>query len=221
MNRGQMILAAGALIVIALIATLLAILQLGYQPAGPSTDHSTPPDETRRVIEEALIEAEPVARDYAWINRSVAAGEVRVIVSERLNTLNQSDSPAVRRVEFAPEVAADDLSDTCPRGPGRHFGPCAAIDGIVLQDRGDTTHLVGVVLRITVTHETGNATMTILVRPLLRVVDGPDSDEEESDKRNTVVLTRSGVEMDWLAEPPRSSPLWLPQDAGRGRQRPR
>lgn len=170
-----MILAAGALIVIALIATLLAILQLGYQPSEPTAERYTPPGETRRVIEETLVEAEPTARDYAWTNRSAAAEEVRGIVMDRLHALERTDATAVRHVEFAPDVAADVLSHICPRGPGKRFGPCAAIDGIVLQDRGDTTHLVGVVLRITVRHTDGSATITIVVRPLPRVVDEPDS----------------------------------------------
>lgn len=175
MNRGQMVLAAGALIVIALIATLMAVLQLGYQPSQPTGEHYSPPEETRRVIEEALIEAEPVARDYAWINSSEAAEAVRRIVGERLTALERAESTAIRRVDFAPDVAADSLAEICPRGPGQRFGACVAFDGIVLQNRGETTHLVAVVLRITVTHSEGDARMTIVVRPRLRVVDAPDS----------------------------------------------
>lgn len=175
MNRGQMILAAGSLIVIALIAILLAILQLGYEPAASTADEYTPPEETRRVIEEALLEAEPSARAYAWTNRSVAAEEVRGIITDRLIDLERTEATSVRRVEFAPDVAAEGLADICPKGPGNRFGPCAAIDGIVLQERGEVTHLVGVVLRITIEHRDGTATMTIIVQPLPRVVAGPDS----------------------------------------------
>jgi hypothetical protein len=169
-----MILAAGSLIVIALIATLLAVLQLGYHPSGSTAAEYTPPEETRRVIEEALIEAEPSARAYAWTNRSVAAEEIRGMITDRLHDL-EGNTAGVRRIEFASVVPPEVLSDICPRGPGTRFGSCAAIDGIVLQERGETAHLVGVVLRLTVVHEDGRATMTIVVRPLPRVVDGPDS----------------------------------------------
>lgn len=160
--------AAGAVVAIALIAVLGAALQLGYQPA-PELERVDPPAETRRVIETILTQVEPAVREYKWGDHEAAVQEVQPALTDGLRALQIDRAGIVRTVEPDAEAALERLGVLCPRTGNRSFGPCTVIDGIVLQERQETTHLVAVVLEVTVRTDTGATALTVVVKPALRV----------------------------------------------------
>lgn len=167
MNRGQLVIAAGAVVAIALIAVLGAALQLGYQPA-PEPERVDPPAETRRVIETVLTQVEPAVREYEWGDHEAAVQEVRPALTDGLQDLQIDRAGIGRTVEPDTEAALERLGTLCPRTGNRSFGSCTAIDGIVLQERQEMTHLVAVVLEVTVRTDTGTTDLTVVVKPSLR-----------------------------------------------------
>lgn len=164
-----MVIVAGAVVAVALIAVLGAVLQLGYHPGHDDGDGLTPPEETRRVVTEVLDTEEETVRESAWEDRQEAVAALQIALEERFQVLERTPIESIRRVRFAPEMAAERLAELCPRGPGQQFGPCVAIDGVIVQDRGGSTHLVAVVLRVTVTTDESESVVTIVVRPTLGV----------------------------------------------------
>lgn len=142
--RGQLVLSAAAIIVVALVAVLFAYAQLGYHP-DLQESHAPEWDATHatldRVVHDAVTES---AGDYTWDRRHEIGDVVRNAIRDRIATLESKnlESGVLRTVEFDPERAETVATEACPSGPGRRFGECAAIGGVVLQERaGDAVVL--------------------------------------------------------------------------------
>jgi hypothetical protein len=166
-----MVILAGVVAAVALIAILGAALQLGYHPGQQPNTDLAPPEETRRVVADVLETEEATVREAAWEDREGAVDALETALDDRLRTLERRPVGSIRLVRFAPDAALSKLSELCPRTAGKRFGPCVAIDGIVVQNRDDTTHLVAVVLEVTVIADETETVLTLVVRPTPRVVE--------------------------------------------------
>jgi len=71
-------------------------------------------------------------------------------------------------VSYNRSVADRMARSRCPGGAGRRFGDCTAIDGVVVQDRVDETHVLAVAFDVTVTTDRGRIEATMVVRPVAR-----------------------------------------------------
>ncbi len=139
-----MVLLASVTIALALVALLLAYLQLGYHPAvaGPSADHAPAAE---RTMQRALLEAgDGIPANYSWGNRSAAVTEVRSRLAPTIESLNRSalERGTAMQVSLNASLASEWANASCPGGRGRDFGPCEADRGIVIQERAGETHVL-------------------------------------------------------------------------------
>jgi len=168
-DRGQLVLVSAAAVAIALAPLVLAYLQLGYHAdVRASTDYDAPGENAQRFLDRAVGEAvDGIPADHDWAARDDAIEEVR----DRLDS--KRDRLATARVESGTAYGTDYnqtaaqawADDNCPDGPDRQFGPCEAQQGVVVQRRDGRTHVLAVVLDVTITIERGTRTLTLAVRP--------------------------------------------------------
>jgi hypothetical protein len=163
-ERAQLVLAAAAVVAVALAPVVLAYLQLGAHPdvRAPAPE---PGASAERFLERATHEAGSEVTGDAWSDRRLAVAEVRESLAPRLRTLETSrvEWGTVFRVAYAPEVAAEWAANEFPRGAGRAFGTCRAVDGVVVQERAGETTVLTVAYDVTVTSEEGRREFTFLV----------------------------------------------------------
>lgn len=162
-ERGQLVLVAAAVAALALVPVVAAYLQFGYAPAVADVDDA---HESRvsRALDRIGDDAAEAATGADWTDRERA-----------VERLNESLAPRVRTVERARlgdgvvvnATLDDSLADTvdCPGGPGRAFGSCETIGGVVVQDRADETVVVAMAFRIRVTTPSGTLHFERVVRP--------------------------------------------------------
>lgn len=165
-RRGQVVLLAALVLVVALVPMVLAYLQLGYDGDVHATVGADPGAEGERLLDRAVQDATAgIARSYDWSERDEAVRTVRDRLDSPLRTLERS------RLEdgLAYDVAYDDsrsqdwANDNCPGGPDREFGPCEAIDGVVVQNRAGGTHVLAVAFDLVVTTPDGRITVRTVV----------------------------------------------------------
>jgi len=160
-----MVLLAAVAIAVALVPLLLAYLQLGYHPdvGGPRVDHA---GDVERTLSRSLVAATAdVPQEYDWARRRAAVTEVRDRLSETVTALNRSGLARATAIQVAynQTLAADWIVDHCPDGPDRRFGPCEAVDGVAVQERGGETHVLGAAFDVRILR--GDATIT--ARPVV------------------------------------------------------
>jgi hypothetical protein len=167
-RRGQLVLAAAAVLALALVPVVLAYLQLGYHPdVAASADYDGHGENARRFLERSVHEAGTNATgEYGWSDRSAAVDEVHDRLTPRLDTLEASQvaegvAYAVRYNRSAAGAWAD---ANCPGGRGREFGPCRAIRGVVVQERAGETVIVAAAVDVRVTTPRGRRALTLVVR---------------------------------------------------------
>lgn len=163
-RRGQLVLVAALVLVVALVPMVLAYLQLGYQGDVHATVEGDPAVDAERVLDRAVHDASAgVPGTYRWEDRSEAVRRVRDRLSDPIRTLERS-----RLADgIAYEIAYDDgraqvwADRNCPGGADsdRQFGSCEVIDGVVVQERGGRTHVLAVAFEVTVTRPDGRTTL--------------------------------------------------------------
>lgn len=164
-ERGQMVLLAAVAIAVALVPLLLAYMQLGYHPdvAGPRVDHT---GDVERTLSRSLVAATAnIPSEYDWSRRTAAVTEVRDRLGETVTTLNRSGLARATaiQVSYNETLAADWISNRCPDGPDRQFGPCEAVRGVAVQERGGETHVLGAAFDVRILREDA----TITARPVI------------------------------------------------------
>lgn len=165
-DRGQFVLAAAALVVIALAPVVLAYLQLGYHPdVRASAEYDAPVTNAERVLERAVHEAGTVATD-SRARRGPVVERVRADLDDTRAVLRASRVAAgtVYRTEYNDTAARQWAERRCPDGPNRQFGACRAVRGVVLQNRIDEVHVLAVAFDLTVVTERGRTELTLTVR---------------------------------------------------------
>lgn len=174
-SRGQVVLLAAVVIVVALVPMVLAYLQLGYAGDVGTSVGTDPGGEAERVLDRAVHDSvDGIAQSYEWEQRTLAVRAVRDRLEPQLQTLEQS------RLQdgIAYEIAYNDsrarrwADDNCKRGPDRQFGPCESIDGVVVQERGDGTHVLAAAFDVAVTTPQGELDLTTTIP--VRVGDSRD-----------------------------------------------
>lgn len=165
--RGQAVLLAALVLVVALLPIIAAYLQLGYggeSAVGVDDDRQR---EARHLLERAVQEeASAIDGRYRWRQRDVAVDRLRERLEPTARQLSRSrlNEGVVQQLSYNESRAAAWASARCPGGPNRQFGPCEAIDGLVVQDRADQTHILAVAVDILLTTPDSESTLTTVIR---------------------------------------------------------
>lgn len=170
-RRGQLVLVAAGVIAVALVPMLVAYLQLGYAgDVAASEDYTAPTRNVERVLERSVDNAsQGVPAEYTWDDRRDAVAATRSRLSPALDSLRTArlDRGTVYRVGYNQSRAQAWANRQCPGGPDRQFGPCRAVDGVVVQDRAGRTHVVAVAFDLVVTSDDRHVEKTLVVRPVV------------------------------------------------------
>ncbi|MEA5388121.1 hypothetical protein VB779_14470 [Haloarculaceae archaeon H-GB11] len=166
-RRGQLVLLTAAAIAVAFAGILLAYLQLGYHPdVRASANLGSPVESGERFLRMSVHDAsESVPQRYDWSERRDAVSWVRASLDGDLRRLESArvKDGVVYRTQYNDSAARDWVRERCPSGPDRQFGPCRADRGVVVQNRGSQTHVLGVAMDLTVTTQRGERTVTVRV----------------------------------------------------------
>ncbi|MFD1597701.1 hypothetical protein ACFSBX_01830, partial [Halobellus rarus] len=97
--------------------------------------------------------------------RGVVAERIRADVSADVDRLAERHAGESRSltVTFADAAATAWAETNCPGGPGRAFGPCRSVDGVVLQERAGEATPVAAAFRIQVVSPAESTTATVVV----------------------------------------------------------
>lgn len=160
-----MVLLAAVAIAVALVPLLLAYMQLGYHPdvGDPRVDH---PRDVERTLSRSLVAATAdIPGEYDWSRRTAAVTEVRDRLGETVTSLNRSGLARATAIQitYNETLAADWIAGHCPDGPDRQFGPCEAVRGVAIQERGGETHVLGAAFDVRILSEDA----TITARPVV------------------------------------------------------
>lgn len=164
-GRAQLVLAAAVVIAVALAPVVLAYLQLGTHP-DVGVEGGDYGSDARRFLERATHEAGAEATGVDWTAREHAVERVRGSLTPRLETLNASrvEEGVAYAVNYNRSATSAWASEQCPRGDGREFGSCLAVDGVVVQERAGETTVLAVGYDVTVTTLRSERELTFVVR---------------------------------------------------------
>lgn len=165
-DRGQLVLAAAAVIAVGLAPVLFAYLQLGYHPdVGGQTPTATGEEAVAFLDRSVHNASAATAGEYRWTEREQMGDAVQSIVGGDVETLETSrlESGVVYDTTYNDTAAESWRDDNCDRGPGRRFGDCVSDDGIVLQERADEAMLLAVAFDVRISRPDGEMELTVVV----------------------------------------------------------
>lgn len=165
-QRGQVVLLAAVVLVVALVPLVLAYLQLGYDGDVHTGIETDPGGDAERLLDRAVNEAtRDIAQTYEWDEHTAAVRTVHDRLDPPIGTLEQSrlDDGTVYEVSYNDSRAQAWEENNCPGGPDRQFGPCEPIDGIVVQERAGETHVLATAFDITVTTPDGETRVRTVI----------------------------------------------------------
>lgn len=162
-RRGQLVLAAAALLAVALVPMAFAYLQLGYDAdVRASGDLADPARDAEHLLSRGVHEA-AVTNGTSVAD---AADRTRSNLAPWLDRLRRSgvEGGVAYRVSYNGTAAERWATTSCPGGRGRAFGPCRARNGVVVQERAGDAHAVAVAVDVTVVTDDGETRVTWVVR---------------------------------------------------------
>lgn len=163
-ERGQLVLIAAVTITVAIIPMAFAYLQLGYDADVESTgDIGDPEGDGRQLLVRAVHDAsEPVPAEFDWANRSAAADAVQSDLSSRFEAVETGlvEQGINRAVRYNTSAASAWANSNCPGGPDRQFGPCVVDGGVIVQERANRTHVLGVAVDLATITDRRESTVT-------------------------------------------------------------
>jgi len=164
-GRAQFVLVAAVIVAVALAPVVLAYLQLGAHPDVADENGNYGAD-AKRFLERATHEAGAEATGLDWADRARTVRRVRGELEPRLETLNASrvEEGLAHAVRYNRSAATAWARERCPGGDGRRFGPCRAVDGVVVQERAGETTVLAVAYDVTVTTARGESELTFVIR---------------------------------------------------------
>ncbi|WP_254537000.1 DUF7261 family protein [Halomarina litorea] len=169
-DRAQLVLAAAAVVAVALVPAVLAYQQLGYHPdVTASAEYDAPLANAERVLERAVHEAGAnVTGEYDWEHRERAVEATADRLGPPTDALEASSVAAGTAYEVGTNDSAARAwaSEHCLAGPGRQFGTCRAVDGVVVQERAGETTVLAVAFDVRATTDRGSYEATLVVRVL-------------------------------------------------------
>lgn len=166
-ERGQVVLLAALVLVVALVPIIAAYLQLGYEGETRAEIDDDPQRDVQRLLERAVQEeTSDIPGTYRWSERRKAAERIRARLAPTLEGVRRDslDNGITNRLSYNESHADHWADDHCPHGPDRQFGPCESINGVVVQERGGQTHVLAVVVDLSTTTPHGDSLLTIAVR---------------------------------------------------------
>lgn len=166
-KRGQLVLVAAVLIVVALVPIAFAYLQLGYNAdIEASGDYADPLANADRFLSRAVHEAGAnISTHYVWNHRSSAVTAVHDRLQSRIFVLERSQitEGIAYRVSYNDSAAVAWTITHCPSGPARQFGPCEIDRSVIIQERAGETHVLAVAFDVTITTERGRIEATVII----------------------------------------------------------
>lgn len=165
-QRGQVVLLAALVLVVALVPMVLAYLQLGYDGDVRTSIGNDPGAEGERLLDRAVQDATAgIAQSYDWSERDEAVQTVRDRLDPPLRTLERArlEDGIAYDITYDHDRAKHWTNGNCPGGPDRDFGRCEVIDGVVVQNRAGGTHVLAVAFDLTVTAPDGSVDLTTVV----------------------------------------------------------
>jgi len=164
-DRGQLVLVAALALALVLVSLGIAYLQLGYHD-DIDAGSDDPAHQLEGTLEEVVHDAAvDIPGTYSWSERDDAATSIRAEVDpvrKTLETMRLSDGHAYT-VDINQTRASQWATQNCPHGPDREFGDCIAIDGVILQERNDRTHVLGAAFDLEITTPAGETVALSLI----------------------------------------------------------
>lgn len=165
-DRGQLVLLAAVALALALVPLVLAYLQLGYQDDIHATADPVPATQAETALDRALQDAASgIPADYGWNDRSAAVTTVRSRLAPTLGAISTAGlgRGIVIDVAYNGTRAGSWASSNCPGGPDRAFGTCVVDRGVVVQERGDRTHVLAAAFDVALTTPEGELHLSTTV----------------------------------------------------------
>lgn len=166
-DRGQLVLVAAIVVAIALLVVFSVYVQLAYvDDIRAATDARSPDGAVVDATERAVVAAAADRQDeLPWDERETVATTVGDDLDARLDGVEtaRTDRVVVYRIERNRTASTEHAERSCPDGPGRAFGPCEAVDGVVLQERAGRTHVVAIAVDVRVVMPEGTTEVTHLI----------------------------------------------------------
>lgn len=170
-DRAQVVLVAAAVVAVAFLSMTLAYAQLGYdgdQTGTGAVDVVSVGDIERSVegsFRAAVREQSATNRGRSWRERDAVVQRIRAAVGTDLDRLEGRYAEGDRSlvVSFDDAAASNWSEANCPGGPGRSFGPCRSIDGVVVQERVGATTPVAAAFRMRIVSPAESTTATVVV----------------------------------------------------------
>ncbi|RLM90123.1 hypothetical protein D3D02_04910 [Halobellus sp. Atlit-38R] len=172
-DRAQIVLVAAAVVAVAFLSMTLAYAQLGYdadRTAAGAVDVASLAEIDRSLtasFRAAVRDAETdVGRDVSWRDRRSLVERIRTAVGTDIDRLERSHADESRAVTvtFDDAAATRWAAEHCPSGRGRDFGPCRAIDGVVVQERAGETTVVAAAVSVRIVSPAESTTATLSLR---------------------------------------------------------
>jgi hypothetical protein len=178
-DRAQVVLVAAAVVAVAFLSMTLAYAQLGYDAdrtgAGAGAVEVASVEEVERDLAASFRAA---VRDRAWdagdgvgpdgtARRERAVAErIRTVVADDADRLEAAHAEESRSlaVTFDDATATSWAETNCPGGPGREFGPCGSVGGVVVQERAGEVTVVAAAFRIRIVSPAESTTAAVVVR---------------------------------------------------------
>lgn len=155
-------------VTVALVPVAAAYLQLGYA-APTDVDRGHEATSATRALEQVVAGGENhVAGAYSWTERDRAVGDLRAWLDPRIAGIESPNDPASVAVDvtYNQSRASRYAATACPGGgPGRAFGPCDAIRGVVVQERAGEAVVVAVALDVRVVTPAGWTAVSDVYEP--------------------------------------------------------
>ena len=162
-----MVLLAGVVVALALVAMLVAYLQLGYHAdiMSAGVDENAIRDGQSYLERTTHDTARSLRGEYAWDERGQAVTATRDQIEPRLAELQRANVESGHAVTatFNRTVAQEWANRNCPSGPGRAFGPCEADRGVVVQERDGRTLVLAVGYDLEVTTDAERSRLSLVV----------------------------------------------------------
>lgn len=166
-ERGQVVLLAALVIVVALVPIVAAYLQLGYEGSTHAGIDSDTEQDTQRLLERTVQEeTSDIPTAYDWRARQDAIERVRERLTSTVEGVERSrlDDGVTQQLTYNESRANGWVAEHCPSGPDRQFGSCKAIDGLVVQERAGQTHVLAVAFDLTTTAPDRESSLTMVIR---------------------------------------------------------
>ncbi|WP_144902083.1 DUF7261 family protein [Halobellus captivus] len=170
-DRAQVVLVAAAVVAVAFLTMTLAYAQLGYdgdRTGAGAVDVVSVSAIERGVTESfraAVREESMESTDSSWRERERVVERIRDDVDAGIDRLEGTYAEDDRSlvVSFDDATASAWSESHCPDGPGRAFGPCRSIGGVVVQERAGETTPIAAAFSVRIVSPAESTTATVVV----------------------------------------------------------